>query len=53
MFHSNRQHLENQTGAQKLRCGLQDKAFLKNRNGTLGGHEFYSGHMAVIKGSGF
>jgi hypothetical protein len=26
---------------------------MKNRNGTLGGSDFYSGHVEVIKGSAF
>jgi hypothetical protein len=26
---------------------------MKNRNGTLGGSDFYSGRVEVIKGSGF
>jgi hypothetical protein len=46
-------HLENQTVAWELRRGFRDNAFMKNRNGNLGGGDLYSGRVAVIKGSSF
>jgi hypothetical protein len=34
-------HLENQTFAWELRHGFQDRSFIKNSNGTLGGSDLY------------
>jgi hypothetical protein len=44
-------YVENETVAWELTGGFRDKAFMKNMNGTLGNGDFYSGRMAVIKGS--
>jgi hypothetical protein len=35
-------HLENQTVARELKHGFRDNAFMKNRNGNLGGGDLYS-----------
>jgi hypothetical protein len=32
---------------------ISENTFLKNSNGTIVGGDFYSGHVEVIKGSGF
>jgi hypothetical protein len=47
------EHLENQTVACDISHGFRDNAFMKNRNGTLGGGDLYSGRVEVMKGSEF